>query len=1055
MDYQYINTIKDESYIDLPSKFPFPSATMGDIHKYGCCDHFLKSNLPGLVIYFKLCYDRKPPIEVLSKVARKEHSVSVGRFTQCVGWAWNGDLLLNNFDDIVDTAFYTEDEIDAFAQSGEAVPKREERAVNPVQEIKLDVQAIKAVFFAAMLRWLRGDMAVQIAVPGNVDYNAYVAAAVKKIYSYFPVGLRAEAGFCSYLPRDKANELRPVFIGFVPESMADGKTVFLDGSSVAAIEALTAGTGLKNLDLFINYVCSLEDEERARFLHTVYVDMENSGAPEAANDLAAIKYSYLGDAIWLVSSNGAPHELIRQWMQFYSNRSKYPLSMSDEIDARIRELLTDEVVAESIRADCENETSADGIGEVMITYNALCGAKKSWSDIAWSTMCSALRTKLGLGYREIYDFARSCRAKLSNIVDEEKITSIAVSFLREKYNEINGYELETSAQIEAAAREAKKLLDASEKLYETQDALAFAAQVHELVQRIEDKRYSNDVIYREINEKLAGAGSYFEALNIYADSAPSVASMDSAQIDGLKQTLAGLRPGNITDYIKAFKAYYNIDIKKKPVLADVAALPEFVSSIILTDLSSFRVVQVTLSSERKAREINDYVVDTEGLAARLSHDCRINVRFNNKEVSAGWLKALAGCTLTAKNVGDKAEFRRSLFSLIEKGGYRVRDIPAICAMTEACGVDAVEDIFCFALEGRFTNSSDKDYFTAFDCLRRNIGMQDDAETLETLIKYRKDMRTVDPVAGKAFSSYVNECKRAQKNGKQQGSPAILIAVGAVAMCLLVLSTVLFIRFRHLNARSIELDAQNKQQIEMLEKEVHDNYAVNLFDREFDDYAQRFSDIIAKEENQSIVNDYSTRHKIDDEISKVGDQQVKWGEYVFWTFVLAADENNIVTPESIEAVQLRVNSAIELMHPDLTVPAVPESTESPEELTDGENEMPSDDTTERAIDNNSYDDPAAVTEPEPSSEITHEAVAGETAGTAENEAVVSAADVIGESAPSENAESAELPSGETSDQAVEPTPEAAEEIDLVDQIIEMMRHIFEAAKKHFDLAVYHI
>ena len=225
------------------------------------------------------------------------------------------------------------------------------------------------------------------------------------------------------------------------------------------------------------------------------------------------------------------------------------------------------------------------------------------------------------------------------------------------------------------------------------------------------------------------------------------------------------------------------------------------------------------------------------------------------------------------------------------------------------------------------------------------------------------------------------------------------------MCLLVLSTVLFIRFRRLNAKSIELDEQNKQQIEMLEKEVHDSYAVNLFDREFDDYAQRFSDIIAEEENQSIVNDYSTRHKIDDEISKVGDQQVKWGEYVFWTFVLAADENNIVTPESIEAVQLRVNSAIELMHPDLAVPAVPESTESPEESTDGENEMPSDDTT-GAIDNNSDDDPAAAPEPEPSSKITHE---------------------------------------------VEPTPEAAEEIDLVDQIIEMMRHIFEAAKEHCSIS----
>ena len=125
--------------------------------------------------------------------------------------------------------------------------------------------------------------------------------------------------------------------------------------------------------------------------------------------------------------------------------------------------------------------------------------------------------------------------------------------------------------------------------------------------------------------------------------------------------------------------------------------------------------------------------------------------------------------------------------------------------------------------------------------------------------------------------------------------------------------------------------------------------------------------------------------------------------MFWTFVLAADENNIVTPESIEAVQLRVNSAIELMHPDLAVPAVPESTEPPEELTDREDEMPSDDTPERAIGNNSDDDHAAG-ELEPSSEITH---------------------------------------------GVEPTPEAAEEIDLVDQIIEMMRHIFEAAKEHFE------
>ena len=1063
MDYQFIfiNTIRGETYLDLDLKSnprystvkEFPAQVVGEVKKYGSLDHFLRTDLNELLTYFKVSYPGKPPIEVLAKVTRKKNSVSVGRFRQCLGWQWssqpdeNADV--ERFETIISTPFYTESEVDALAD-GAGIP---EQATSTIPQIDVNIKpdALRAVFYGAMLCWLRGDPAVQIAVPSGVDYTAYVVAAVRKIYSYFPIGLRTEAGFCSYLPREKARDLPAIFLGFIPESMADAKTVFLDGSSVTAINALNEGTGLTNLNLFIDYTCRLEDEKLTDFISNVYADSEESGVAIASNNITPIKYSYLGDAIRLLSQQGD----IQKWKQFYSAFDKYPHSMREEIDKAIRGELTAEMLKASIMADGEDVTTAEGIAAVMKGYNALCGKDQGWSDAAWEAMCKLLRTRTHIDTNGLLSFAKTYRSDLNNIISRDREALIYIDLLRKNYDEISSRELTKSKQVEPALADAKKLYaDAEEvyKSYESEKAKEFATEAQGLVQRLENLLLEFSKDNAELKEKLENSGEYFAALKIFKENFELIAAMEKEKRNELWTTLQSLRPKSFTEYINALKLYCGIG-EQNITLADISRLSEKEKITVINDLISFAELPLELTNKNKARDISNQIYFMEEFAKKLSPNYSLKVKYDGRTVDAKLLRNLADCKLTPKDVKDAEDVKRLLYALIVNGAYRVRDIPAICAMTEACELNAYKFIFQKLFAGKFGKADEKDYYAAFDCLCRYVDPKQDETPTGCLEMWSQNVDDASEEAEDAFESYLKAYRRAMKPKTEGVSPALAIALGALALLLLAMSVILFVKYRK-NTAQIST-AEN--QIDLLEQQLDDSYAVSLFDKEFDEYVERFEKVCNKGENVDTVKAYYDKHNIEEIVCTYGDQQVKWGEYVFWAFVLASDDEGNITQEAINAEQLKINSAVVLMHPT-TMPEATPNVIDPEDETNASETENADNTSEdgNVDENDVYNESEAGDAETQENQQGAEATAAETPEQTDQTTPTDPADQAAqndgsqESDPEQN--DAEPADDEDDDDQPEETPEPTsapepvqESSDPVEEIIEMVRALFDTAK----------
>ena len=239
MDYQYINTIKNEQYIDLAARKPFPGAMLPEVQKYCCDNTFLADGINASVMFFTLTSAGTAPFTVISRSDKKQNCVSLGRFVQAYGWAWpkggrQADMpkLFSNTDELLHTRFLTENEVDALAASPDA-PWEVYSSYIPAAPVQIDPKALSAALFGVVRRWASSEPAVRIAVPAGVDYMDYVMAAVSQLYAHMPFAMRAAAGFCSYLPQALGEKLPRISIGFIPERMADNNTLFLDGSSTA------------------------------------------------------------------------------------------------------------------------------------------------------------------------------------------------------------------------------------------------------------------------------------------------------------------------------------------------------------------------------------------------------------------------------------------------------------------------------------------------------------------------------------------------------------------------------------------------------------------------------------------------------------------------------------------------------------------------------------------------------------------------------------------------------------------------------------------------------
>ncbi|MGM9605349.1 MAG: hypothetical protein ACI3XG_09825 [Faecousia sp.] len=439
MDYLYINSIIREVYKDIPCGCSFPAAIRQKMQRYFANDDFLQSSVENNLSCFTLRADdeRSAPVLVLMNAARQHSSKSVGRYTQCIGWVWNSSLLNDGYDAVLNTGFYSEEEILNAAAGQTSVPFPNKSAAFEPMDIEIAPDTMRAVLTALVLRWTKCDAILRIAVPREADYNRYVVSAVRKLYSYMPYALRMQAGFTSYLS-NPSRELPQISIGFIPEALADNNTMFLNGSSVAVInKLLQEGTHRKSLDSFLTYLCHLEEASRKEYLRLVNMEAEqNADGKDDGRKLARVTakdYSVLGECLELQFMQGSLDEKIPAWRQFFRNAGKYPPISRERIEQQIAKELDPETFAGYYSRQCTQDAA-----QIYSEYKSMagfCGKFPALKDRLWEAFLSQMRQS-GASYREILELVSANSRENEILVSPDKKQLLQLFVLEESLSRL-------------------------------------------------------------------------------------------------------------------------------------------------------------------------------------------------------------------------------------------------------------------------------------------------------------------------------------------------------------------------------------------------------------------------------------------------------------------------------------------------------------------------------------------------------------------------------------------------------------------------------------------
>ena len=910
MDYQFINTIVGETYQDLhDSSNKFPVYCDNSLIKYCCSDSSVRQGtVREIYTYFTENNGTDIPVNIFSKLERAGHTSSVGRCVQCAGWSWNGSLLKDEFaEKIIGTAFYDEEKLIEYGKAGAAVPLME--GGRNIAGVKVDVRAIKAVLYAVVVRWLMGGSAVCIAVPRDVDYSEYVLGAVKTIYSYFPVGMRAEAGFCSYMTRAeiRSREKPRIYIAFVPEAEADTETIFLDGTTATSAinNILEKKSGLKKLDMFVEYMCSLNDEHRKAFIDSIYADIEGKGSLEEIYSLKITKYGNLVEAITMLEAEGSIGELLPLWNSFYGDPYKYPPSMRGTIRTRISEQLD----AEAFRTFLQEKLSGcSGVSEIAEAYrdiqkicqdelNAAC------AEAARELLVDALKKVTGESGQSVYEALKKSREEFGPLVTDEMLSSAAVDGFISELEKIKEeyYRNPPSSSKEYARIEGQisELLRECESLYRTEKTETFAENIRLCLRRLEEDDAAKNLVLAEDRKKVTEAADYFQfakRLRQYINAHPD----DSAGISDLKESLAQRRAANIWEYKRQFEEETGMRLD----LAGIAGLPEL-SRQIEEDLLSYRNIGYECHAGRdNAENILLGIAKTEALAGILSANHRVEVRLLSRYGDASWARDILSLSLNDGCNNDDIEL---LYELIDEGCFRGRDMCRISEMLGKCGENRFSALFEKILLGKFSDCSPEDYCLAYESICSNVAKVSGKkfeDSLEKLEKYFAglDKKELSEDAREAFRSFYSKRKK-KKNSGIDKKIIIPIAVAGLAIIVLLSSTVwLTMKKKDLSAQLAEsqntiseLQLKNgeleAQLAPMAEPEVPENSVSE--EKGIDFYLALFEKILNAPENEEWLKtayaDY--RDGLKDYYGSV--EGVAWEAAFFWECVYSADENGII------------------------------------------------------------------------------------------------------------------------------------------------------------------
>lgn len=842
MDYLYINAIVKEVYKDLPCGCPFPmehGKTMyNTVSGFDCLSN---PNVPDALSFFTVRSKGQAPALVFSRIRKHTNSASVGRFIQSIGWTWNGNLLFRNLDEVLNTDFYSEQEINDTALQGGSFPlPKDRRSSYEIVPISLSPRVKQAILTTVLLRWMRFDAPLRIAVPKNVDYISYVLSAIKEIYKIFPVSLRARAGFCSYLPSDK-NLPETIFIGFVPEEMADSRTLSLDDSSPAACNILCCSTDIEALDTFIKCLANISDTERQAFLEEIYEDLEGSGSLDKIASITHHHYQTIGIALSLLTPEGSLPELKQVWdKQFFKNISKFSTRMQNRIRDKIRATIDP---AEFCRL-AERRLAADGF-EGLKAYKEYCSGNPELADALWDTALR-LQVERGKTYGEIYNtvmrtnglafifndsrdnslYYLAAQGKLqeqqskplSNEIKElesrlnelnqlhEKVSTrisapgiaallkeidCLASSLREhrneliynafktRFTEIQEHPTKTVEQIEKTIGDTKDLLKELELAPQTDKFLQLRQAMTDLVTAKEEQINSSYGKFMKIDRILANPTlDYFAILE-------ELGKIDKSQLEErhhriIDTKLVIRRDRTLELYGVAFSRYYN----KPLTLSNMAALPDYVFVRVAQDICQLKQLALRCTASCNAAETADRITGALAVAGKLSDAHTLDITYNGSKLKSDWFRNLLRLNLDKNNMGNAQRMEEVFYSLVDAGAFRGSDLIGAVEMIRRCGLSQ-SPLFTAALRGSFDDATEEQYHQAFEAMVRSVKNSDDA--LEKMASAEQKIRDKNPEAVKAF----REVQRAQK-GKSSGkfSKGIIAIISALGALVIILSVIL-------------------------------------------------------------------------------------------------------------------------------------------------------------------------------------------------------------------------------------------------------------------------
>lgn len=842
MDYLYINAMVREVFKDLPCGCPFPKHYERTLNKVLEVQNCLGEKTEVLSGFSMLSKEEKPVL-VMTRKQRHTNSQSVGAFIQCLGWSWEPTLLTSGLDSFLDTGFYSEEEIDRMAKAGGNVPLPKQLRQNWAQpQLEMSVQVRQAVLSAIMLRWLRFDAPLRIAVPADVDYNSYVIEAVRQIWELMPLGFRLRAGFCSYMPNsdDVPAEIQIVF---VPEAMADSKTLSLDGSSPAVCTALCKGIGDLGLQALVQYLASATAEDRNGLLEEILEDVEQNGDGDLLTQIVPDSYQPTGLAIHLLTLHGI--DAMPQWRKrFLNNPSRFPSRMEQRLCRHIRQEVDIKQCRDLYVDDCRKADMQ--VWKAMEPYLPFCQNAPDLAQCLWDTALGLLRRE-NYSYAKIHETVASEKTLLKPILDKARYSALFCLVAQERLHTLQARSVERQEEVQACLREAAKLRDDIKAFTNgtqnediqgvleqvtaygvyLQDKLTFfwmqgladqfvqltkpgrsveqlekdICTAQELLAKCEKQRdipekqvlkeeiqnfisektafiHSSRAVYQQIRECMQHQRDYFALLM-------ELETMDWGRLDAkqsseLREVLKQHRPTVFAHYMQGFREHF----QKELTLTAVAELPDWVCCVMMRDICQIEQPVLRISGNHKAGDNAEKIENLLVTVRRISGAKETSVRLDEQMYDAQWLKRLLYLQHDLKTMGDGETLEEVFYRLVDEGAFSGEELIPAIQMLERCGCKC-NRMFPCVMQGKFRGASQSQCRMALEELWSEADENGRQELKELENDSRKSAFELDENAVAAMAEI-----RKEPSAKKSRWPLIVMCTMGVVILGLVAALVL-------------------------------------------------------------------------------------------------------------------------------------------------------------------------------------------------------------------------------------------------------------------------